>query len=146
MPHNFAPFELQPQIEHDYEIYHYAGKVNISISNSQHINSVVSLHDTLFIVSNSSCQSNFKSWKELRIARDRISRFDFSILNIHASMLCRLEDECLKRKGKLKIRLKSDVNLITFNSSFFSGSSLHCHLGKTSSDLSCQNILIAYMP
>merc|ERR1719270_1990362 len=40
----------------------------------------------------------------------------------------RLEDECLKRKGKLKIRLKSEVNLITFNSSFFSGSSLHCHL------------------
>ena len=59
------------------------------------------------------------------------------------SMLCRLEDECLKRKGKLKIRLKSDVNLITFNSSFFSGSSLHCHLGKTSSDLFYQNILIA---
>jgi len=44
----------------------------------------------------------------------------------------RLQDECLKRKGKLRIKLKSEVNLITFNSSQISGSNnregLHCHL------------------
>ena len=43
-------------------------------------------------------------------------------------MHCRLEDECPGSK-KLKIRLQSEVNLITFNSSQFPGSSLHCHLG-----------------
>ena len=43
-------------------------------------------------------------------------------------MYCRLEDECPGSK-KLKIRLQSEVNLITFNSSQFPGSSLHCHLG-----------------
>ena len=50
--------------------------------------------------------------------------------------LWRLQDECLKRKGgKLRIKLKSEVNLITFNSSEISGSNsrtgLHCHLGHT---------------
>ena len=48
--------------------------------------------------------------------------------SIYLSTACRLEDECPGSK-KLKIRLQSEVNLITFNSSQFPGSSLHCHLG-----------------
>ena len=48
--------------------------------------------------------------------------------SINLSIHCRLEEECPGSK-KLKIRLQSEVNLITFNSSQFPGSSLHCHLG-----------------
>ena len=52
----------------------------------------------------------------------------------------RLEEECPGSK-KLKIRLQSEVNLITFNSSQFPGSSLHCHLGRVTSH---QTLLLPY--
>ena len=67
--------------------------------------------------------------------RDEISEFQYLHFILHH---CRLEEECLRGKSKLKMRLKSDVNIISFNSSQFSRNSLHCHLGTN--QINKQNI------
>ena len=74
---------------------------------------------------------NWKRRMNLKLCYKIRGEFYWSLSFIH-----RLEDECLRGGGKsnkLKMKLKSEVNLITFNSSLFSGSSLHCHLGQSQS-------------
>ena len=36
----------------------------------------------------------------------------------------------MERKSKLRLKLKSQVNIISFNSSAFPEQNLHCHLGR----------------
>ena len=45
----------------------------------------------------------------------------------------------MNRKSKLKMKLKSQVNIITFNSTKFTEPSLHCHLGRRLSVVSLQS-------
>ena len=72
------------------------------------------------------------------LKREPQSELRFQNFNIFILHHCRLEEECLRGKSKLKMRLKSDVNIISFNSSQFSRNSLHCHLGTN--QINKQNI------